>query len=80
MNTDLESANSVCIRGCLPKSCSVQLGNWYKTTVRAPVYAGMGELWFDNVVRCSPLASRRSPEWKASNKDEANFIDKNRDT
>ena len=38
-----------------------------------PHYDGMVELWFDNVETL--LASRESPEWKASSDDEANFID-----
>jgi len=36
-------------------------------------YDGMAELWFDNVDAL--LASRESPEWRASGEDEANFID-----
>ena len=36
-------------------------------------YDGMAELWFDDVEAL--LAARRSPEWKASTEDEANFID-----
>jgi uncharacterized protein (TIGR02118 family) len=40
---------------------------------RRPDYDGMAELWFDNVDAL--LASRRSPEWKASGEDEKNFID-----
>lgn len=39
----------------------------------APDYDGMAELWFDNVEDL--LAARQSPEWEASRKDEANFID-----
>jgi uncharacterized protein (TIGR02118 family) len=38
-----------------------------------PDYDGMAELWFDNFEAL--LAARQSPEWKASNEDEANFID-----
>lgn len=38
-----------------------------------PDYDGVTELWFDNVEDL--LAARRSPEWKASTDDEANFID-----
>jgi len=38
-----------------------------------PDYDGMAELWFDDVQAL--LAARQSPEWKASNEDEANFID-----
>jgi len=37
---------------------------------------GMGELWFDNVNDL--LAARQSAEWKASNEDEVNFIDRNK--
>ena len=33
----------------------------------------MAELWFDDMEAL--LAARRSPEWKASTEDEANFID-----
>ncbi len=36
-------------------------------------YDGMAELWFDNVEALQ--AARKSPEWKASTEDEANFID-----
>jgi len=36
-------------------------------------YDGVAELWFDDVEAL--LAARRSPEWRASTKDEANFID-----
>jgi uncharacterized protein (TIGR02118 family) len=39
-------------------------------------YEGMVELWFDDVDAL--LAARRSPEWKASTEDEANFIDHNK--
>jgi len=38
-----------------------------------PDYDGMAELWFDDVEAL--LAARQSPEWRASNEDEANFID-----
>lgn len=38
-----------------------------------PDYDGMAELWFDDVEAL--LAARRSPEWKASTEDEANFIE-----
>jgi uncharacterized protein (TIGR02118 family) len=41
-----------------------------------PDYDGMVELWFDDVDAL--LAARRSPEWKASTEDEANFIDHNK--
>ena len=40
---------------------------------RGPDYDGMAELWFDDVEAL--LASRESPEWRASSEDEANFID-----
>jgi uncharacterized protein (TIGR02118 family) len=40
---------------------------------RQPDYDGMAELWFDDMEAL--LAARRSPEWKASTEDEANFID-----
>jgi uncharacterized protein (TIGR02118 family) len=36
-------------------------------------YDGMAELWFDDIEAL--LAARQSPEWKASTKDEENFID-----
>ncbi|HEU5415024.1 MAG TPA: EthD domain-containing protein [Candidatus Angelobacter sp.] len=41
--------------------------------ISAGDFDGMVELWFDNVEAL--LAARRSPEWKASTEDEANFID-----
>ena len=41
-----------------------------------PAYDGMAELWFDDMEAL--LAARRSPEWKASTEDEANFIDSGR--
>jgi len=40
---------------------------------RAPDFDGMAELWFDDVEAL--LAARQSLEWKASTRDEANFID-----
>lgn len=40
---------------------------------RQPDYDGMAELWFDDFEAL--LTARRSPEWKASTEDEANFID-----
>lgn len=43
---------------------------------QAPDFDGMAELWFDDVG--SLLAARRSPEWRASSADEANFIDPKR--
>jgi uncharacterized protein (TIGR02118 family) len=39
-------------------------------------YDGVAELWFDDIEAL--LAARRSPEWKASSEDEANFIDHNK--
>ena len=36
----------------------------------------MAELWFDDLSALE--AARRSPEWRASTEDEANFIDKSR--
>ena len=41
-----------------------------------PSYDGMPKLWFDDVETL--LAARQSPEWKASSKDEVNFIDHSR--
>ncbi len=41
-----------------------------------PNYDGMAELWFDDMEAL--LAARQSPEWKASTKDEENFIDHNK--
>jgi uncharacterized protein (TIGR02118 family) len=41
-----------------------------------PDYVGMAELWFGDIETL--LAARRSPEWKASSEDEANFIDHKR--
>ncbi len=38
-----------------------------------PDYDGVAELWFDDMEAL--LAARQSPEWKAANQDEANFID-----
>jgi uncharacterized protein (TIGR02118 family) len=38
-----------------------------------PDYDGMVELWFDDAKAL--LEARQSPQWKASGKDEANFID-----
>jgi uncharacterized protein (TIGR02118 family) len=43
---------------------------------RQPDYDGVAELWFDDMDAL--LAARRSPEWKASSEDEANFIDSNK--
>ena len=39
-------------------------------------YDGLAELWFDDAAAL--LAARRSPEWRASTEDEANFIDHNK--
>ena len=39
-------------------------------------YDGLAELWFDDAEAL--LAARRSPEWRASTEDEANFIDHNK--
>ena len=41
-----------------------------------PDYDGIAELWFDDAQ--SLLSARQSQEWKASNQDEANFIDRTR--
>ena len=41
-----------------------------------PHYDGMVELWFDDIEAL--LNARKSPEWKASSEDEANFIDHSR--
>ena len=41
--------------------------------ISAGDFDGMVELWFDDIEAL--LAARRSPEWKASTEDEANFID-----
>ena len=41
-----------------------------------PDFDGMAELWFDDLSALE--AARRSPEWRASTEDEANFIDKPR--
>jgi len=41
-----------------------------------PDYDGVAELWFDDMEAL--LAARQSPEWKASNEDEANFVDHNK--
>ena len=38
-----------------------------------PDYDGMAELWFDDAEALA--TARRSPEWKASDQDESNFID-----
>ncbi len=43
---------------------------------RRPDYEGMAELWFDDLEAL--LATRQSPEWKASTEDERNFIDHNK--
>jgi len=36
-------------------------------------FDGVAELWFDDLAAVA--AARRSPEWRASTEDEANFID-----
>jgi uncharacterized protein (TIGR02118 family) len=43
---------------------------------RRPDYDGVVELWFENMDAL--MAARKSPEWKASGKDEVNFIDHNK--
>jgi uncharacterized protein (TIGR02118 family) len=40
---------------------------------RSPDFDGMAELWFDDIDAL--LAARKSPEWKTSTDDEANFTD-----
>ncbi len=40
---------------------------------RASDFDGMAELWFDHMAAL--LAARKTPEWRASSEDEANFID-----
>ena len=42
----------------------------------APNFDGIAELWFDDMTALE--AARRSPEWRASTEDEANFIDETR--
>ena len=39
----------------------------------SPDFDGMAELWFDDMAALE--AAKRSPEWRASTADEANFID-----
>jgi uncharacterized protein (TIGR02118 family) len=41
-----------------------------------PDFDGMAELWFDDIAALE--MARRSPEWRASTADEANFIDETR--
>jgi uncharacterized protein (TIGR02118 family) len=41
-----------------------------------PGFDGMAELWFDDMAALD--AARRSPEWRVSTADEANFIDASR--
>ena len=41
-----------------------------------PDFDGMAELWFDDLSALE--AARRSPEWRTSTEDEANFIDASR--
>jgi uncharacterized protein (TIGR02118 family) len=43
---------------------------------RLPAFDGMAELWFDDLAALQ--AARQSPEWQASSKDEARFIDETR--
>jgi uncharacterized protein (TIGR02118 family) len=43
---------------------------------RPPAFDGMAELWFDDLAALQ--AARQSPEWQASSKDEARFIDATR--
>lgn len=43
---------------------------------RPPDFDGIAELWFDDIDAL--LAARKSPEWKTSTDDEANFIDPNK--
>ncbi|HEX9923552.1 MAG TPA: EthD domain-containing protein [Anaerolineae bacterium] len=43
---------------------------------RSGDFDGMAELWFDDVEAL--LAARQSPQWQASTRDEANFIDHSR--
>lgn len=43
---------------------------------RAPDFDGMAELWFDDLDTLQ--AARTSPEWRALNDDEPNFIDGNK--
>jgi uncharacterized protein (TIGR02118 family) len=42
----------------------------------SPDFDGMAELWFDDMAALE--AAKRSPEWRASTADEANFIDETR--
>jgi uncharacterized protein (TIGR02118 family) len=42
-------------------------------TDKRPSYDGVAELWFDDEEALS--AARKSPQWKASSEDEANFVD-----
>ncbi len=48
----------------------------HPTDMAPPDFDGMAELWFDDLAALQ--AARRSPEWRASNLDEANFIDATR--
>lgn len=43
---------------------------------RPPSFDGMAELWFDDLDALQ--AARRTPEWRMSTDDEANFIDETR--
>jgi uncharacterized protein (TIGR02118 family) len=44
--------------------------------LRPPSFDGMAELWFDDLNALQ--AARRTPEWRMSTDDEANFIDETR--
>ncbi len=44
--------------------------------LRPPSFDGMAELWFDDLDALQ--AARRTPEWRMSTDDEANFIDETR--
>jgi uncharacterized protein (TIGR02118 family) len=48
----------------------------HPTDTDPPPFDGMAELWFDDLAALE--AARRSPEWRASSADEANFIDGSR--
>lgn len=47
-----------------------------ESNLSAPAFDGMAELWFDDLEAL--LAARRSPQWRTSTADEANFIDLDR--
>lgn len=48
----------------------------YPDDMRPPTFDGMAELWFEDLAALQ--AARQSPEWQASNADEAHFIDETR--